>query len=110
MEYNIIRKGKSHLWKSHCNHSTKTNTIKKKKKIAHTHKNKTAAWKADKNYESNENRALEISWAHPVFFNASLVLEIANATKVIHSHPAYLQLRAKKLRQEFFSHRRNQDE
>lgn len=86
MEYNVIRKGKSHLWKSQCNHSTKTNTFKNNNNNK-TQKNKTAAWKTDKNGES---RALEISWAHPVFFSGSLVLEIANATKVTHPHPAYL--------------------
>ena len=54
---------------------------------------------------------METSWAHPVFLNVSLVLGIAYATKVTHPEViAHLQLRTKQLGEEFFGHRRNQDE
>jgi len=64
--------------------------------------------KTDKNTES---RVLETSWAHPVFLNVSLVLEIAYSTKVTYPEViAELQLRTKQLGEKFFGHRRNHDE
>lgn len=82
------------MWKSHCNHSAKTNTVKE-----------IAAWKTDKN---NESRI----WRYPGHtLSVSPVLGIAYTTKVTyHEVIAHLKLRTKQLGEEFFGHRRNQDE
>lgn len=54
---------------------------------------------------------METRSAHPDFLRVSLVLGIAYATKLTHPEViALLQLRTKQLGEEFFGHRRNQDE